>query len=78
MLNAVIGLKINAVLEENYNKKYGRQFNLISYEVGISTDSEAIVNILSLNDFKGIGPVIAKRSADNFGEDTFDVILFKS
>lgn len=78
MLTADVGLKINAELEENYNKKYGKQYDLISYELGLPTNEEAIVNILSLNDFKGIGPVIAKRIVDNFGEDTFDVILNSS
>ena len=78
MLTADVGLKINAVLEENYNKKYGKQFDLISYELDMPTDCDAIVSILSLNDFKGIGPVLANRIVDNFGEDTFDVILNSS
>lgn len=78
MLTIDVGMRISAILEENNNKRYGKQYNIISYELGMPTDCEAIVSILSLNDFKGIGPVLARRLVDNFGEDTFDVILNSS
>ena len=75
MITADIGLKISAELEEVFNKQYGQQYKIINYELGLPIKSEAIVEILSMKEFKGIGEVLAQRIVDNFGEDTFDVIL---
>ena len=57
-----------------HNPKYGKQFSVSQYERIMPADVASILRYLSSGTVKGIGPKLAKRIVDEFGEDTFDVI----
>jgi exodeoxyribonuclease V alpha subunit len=54
--------------------KYGRQFEVRSYEVQLPATVEGIRKYLGSGLIKGIGPVMAGRIVDYFGRQTLDVI----
>lgn len=53
--------------------KYGRTFVVSSSEVRVPTSIDGLVEYLS-GYIKEIGPVLAQRLVDTFGEDTLDVL----
>ena len=57
-----------------HNPKYGRQFKVEQYERDMPADSAAILRYLSSRAIKGIGPKLAERIVERFGEDTLDVL----
>ena len=57
-----------------HNAKYGRQFSVEQYERIMPADTASILRYLSSRAIKGIGPKIAVRIVEAFGEDSFDVI----
>ena len=57
-----------------HNAKYGRQFSVEQYERVMPADTASILRYLSSRAIKGIGPKIAVRIVEAFGEDSFDVI----
>ncbi len=56
------------------HKRFGRQFKVDSYTILAPTTTEGIQRYLSSSLIKGIGPVLAKRLTDRFGEKTLEVI----
>ena len=57
-----------------HNPKYGRQFSVTQYERTMPADTASILRYLSSKTIKGIGPKLAQRIVEEFGEDTFNVI----
>ena len=57
-----------------HNPKYGRQFAVERYERVLPADVNSILRYLSSRAIKGVGPKLAQKIVDEFGEDTFDVI----
>jgi exodeoxyribonuclease V alpha subunit len=57
-----------------HNPKYGRQFRVEQYERSLPADTASILRYLSSRTIKGIGPKLASRIVEAFGEDTFDVM----
>ena len=57
-----------------HNVKYGRQFNVEQYERMMPADVASILRYLSSRAIKGIGPKMAAKIVEAFGEDSFDVI----
>lgn len=57
-----------------HNPKYGRQFKVEQAEKQMPADRASILRYLSSRAIKGIGPKIAQRIVDEFGDETFDVI----
>lgn len=57
-----------------HNPKYGRQFKVEQYERSLPADRSSILRYLSSRTVKGIGPKLAARIVETFGEDAFDVI----
>lgn len=57
-----------------HNPKYGRQFKVERLEKQLPADKASILRYLSSGAIKGIGPKIAQRIVDEFGEETFDII----
>jgi len=53
--------------------KFGRQFEVEGYKYITPTSKEGLVNFLSSKVFNGIGPAIAKRIVDTFGEKAIEV-----
>ncbi len=56
------------------NAEFGTQFAVESFEREFPTDSESIYRYLSSGVIKKVGPVIAKRIVDRFGDDTLNVM----
>ncbi len=56
------------------HKRYGRQFEVVSYTTLTPTTPEGIERYLASNLIKGIGPVMAKRLTSHFGKNTLEVI----
>ncbi len=57
-----------------HSPKYGRQFAVERAERILPTGVPAILRYLSSRAIRGIGPKMAKKIVDMFGEDTFDVL----
>jgi exodeoxyribonuclease V alpha subunit len=57
-----------------YNKKFGEQFKVDSYEVTAPSTVHGIKKYLGSGLIKGIGPLMAERIVDQFGLDTLEVI----
>ena len=53
---------------------YGEQFQTEYFERRMPATVKGIADYLSSGFIKGIGPKLAKKIADRFGEDTFDVM----
>jgi exodeoxyribonuclease V alpha subunit len=54
--------------------KYGEQFRIVSYESVVPATAKGIERYLGSGLIKGIGPVMAKRLVNKFGEETLTVI----
>jgi exodeoxyribonuclease V alpha subunit len=63
-------------IKGNWDKhpRYGEQFKVTSYESIVPATVKGIERYLGSGLIKGIGPVMAKRLVDRFGEATLDVI----
>lgn len=57
-----------------HKPKYGRQFKVEQSEKQLPADRASILRYLASGSIKGIGPKIAQRIVDEFGDETFDVI----
>lgn len=55
--------------------KYGLQYNVVEYERILPEDKDGIVEFLSSDLFKGVGPTLAKSIVDTLGRDTLEKIL---
>ncbi len=60
--------------EWTHNPKYGRQFSVSQYERMMPADTASMLRYLASRAIKGIGPKIAQRIIDEFGEESFDII----
>jgi exodeoxyribonuclease V alpha subunit len=56
------------------HETFGEQFRADAYRLAVPEGNEAIERYLGGGAIKGIGPVLAKKIVDRFGEDTFDVL----
>ena len=59
------------------HNKYGKQFNVTSYEQILPDDEHSIINFLASDIFPGIGEVKAKKIYEEFKEDTTKIILME-
>lgn len=57
-----------------HHKVYGRQFSVERFEKILPTAKNDILRYLSSGAIKGIGPKIAQKIVEKFGEDSFDII----
>ncbi len=57
-----------------HNPKYGRQFKVEQYERDLPADAAAILRYLSSRSVKGVGPKLAARIVEAFGDETLDVM----
>ncbi|MDO4415896.1 MAG: ATP-dependent RecD-like DNA helicase [Erysipelotrichaceae bacterium] len=54
--------------------KYGRQFNVLSFEETLPATAYGIEKYLGSGMIKGIGPKYSKKIVNQFGKDTLDII----
>lgn len=57
-----------------HNPRYGRQFKVEQYERTLPSDTASILRYLSSRTVKGVGPALAKRLVDTFGEETLEIM----
>ena len=57
-----------------YHSSFGKQFKAESYEKHLPTSADTILSYLSSGAVAGIGPVLARRIVDKYGEDSLDVL----
>lgn len=57
------------------HEKYGKQFNVSSYQVVLPDDSDNVISFLSSELFKGIGAKKAKSIVDILGNDCLNIIV---
>ena len=60
--------------EWSSHAQYGRQFKITNYHTEYPTTLDGVRKYLGSGLIKGIGPVMAKRIVDHFGEKSLDVI----
>ncbi len=56
------------------SKEHGKQFKVEDYKKVLPKQKNSILRYLSSGAIKGIGPKIAKKIVEQYGEDSFDVI----
>ena len=69
-----VGDRIRLVGEWIFDKRYGRQFRVSSYETQLPATENDILRYLSGGAVKGIGPKTAEKLVAKYGGDTLDVI----
>ena len=69
-----VGERIDVFGNWTHHQIYGRQFKAERYEKILPTDKGEILRYLSSGAIKGIGPKIAQKIVDKYGEDAFEII----
>lgn len=69
-----VGTEISAEGKWTENKKFGRQFNVQTWEEILPADIKGIERYLSSGLIKGIGPKIAKKIIETFGTESLNII----
>ena len=57
-----------------YHSSFGKQFKAESYEKQLPTSADTILSYLASGAVSGIGPVLARRIVDKYGEDSLEVL----
>ncbi len=57
-----------------YHSSFGKQFKAEHYEKQLPTSKETILAYLASGAVSGIGPVLAKRIVDKYGEESLEVL----
>ena len=68
------GETITATGKYTNHPTFGRQFKVEHYEKELPQTENSMITYLASGAIKGVGPVLARRIVDKFGEDTFDVL----
>ena len=71
---AGVGEELRLVGRFREHPSFGYQFSVDAYERFMPTTSKAIVKYLSSGSVKGIGPVLAARIVETFGDNTLEVM----
>lgn len=71
---AGVGEELRLVGKFKEHPSFGQQFAVEAYERFMPTNSKAILKYLSSGSVKGIGPVLATRIVETFGENTLEVM----
>lgn len=69
-----VGETVTAMGRFTNHPTFGRQFKVEHYEKELPATESSIIAYLSSGAIKGLGPVMARRIVDKYGEDTFDVL----
>ncbi len=69
-----VGETITAMGKFTNHPTFGRQFKVEHYEKELPATESSIIAYLSSGAIKGLGPVMARRIVDKYGEDTFNVL----
>lgn len=70
----MVGEAIRAMGEWVNHPTYGKQFKVSYFEKNMPVDANAMLRYLSSRAIHGIGPKLAEKIVNRFGEDSFEVI----
>ncbi|MBQ4037434.1 MAG: ATP-dependent RecD-like DNA helicase [Clostridia bacterium] len=70
----MVGDTLRAMGRWTEHPTYGKQFKVEYFEKQMPADAGSMLRYLSSRSVKGVGPVLARRIVDRFGESTFDVL----
>ena len=68
------GMNVLAKAEKTTHPRYGDQFKVVEIEEKGFVSSDAMINYLASNAFKGIGKAVARSIVNHFGVETFDIL----
>ena len=71
---AGVGEELRLVGRFKEHPSFGQQFSVEAYERFMPTTSKAIIKYLSSGSVKGIGPVLAARIVETFGDNTIEIM----
>ena len=74
MASVSVGAVVTVAGEWTQNSKYGRQFNVSSWEESVPASVYGIEKYLGSGLIKGVGPKFAKLIVNQFKEQTIDII----
>ena len=74
LAGVMVGDFIRAMGHWTNHPTYGKQFKVAYFEKNAPQDQKAMLRYLSSRAIKGIGPRLAERIVDLFGDSTFDVM----
>ncbi len=71
-----IGLGEQLILTGNWvtHPSYGEQFSAVEFDRSLPSSVSGIAEYLGSGVLRGVGPKLASKIAEKFGEDTFDVL----
>ena len=69
-----VGDEIKVVGTIKTHPTYGEQLSVTSFEQSVPSTADAILKFLSSRAIRGVGPSMARRIVDKFGDDTLDVM----
>ncbi|MBR5295069.1 MAG: ATP-dependent RecD-like DNA helicase, partial [Clostridia bacterium] len=70
----MVGDAVRAMGQWVNHPTYGKQFKVTYFEKSMPADENAMLRYLSSRAIRGVGPKLARRIVDRFGDSTFDVI----
>ena len=73
-LPIALGIRYDMQGHWSKNTKHGIQFEVENYEEVVIPNRQGIVAYLSSGQIRGIGPVLADRIYDTFGDNTLDIL----
>ncbi len=74
MFKLSIGEEISVEGEYTTHPIYGKQFDVETFSTSVPKDKHAFEKYLGSGAIKGIGPVLAGKIVESFGDDTFRII----
>jgi exodeoxyribonuclease V alpha subunit len=74
MFKLSIGEEITVEGDYTTHPIYGKQFNAEAFSTSVPKDKHAFEKYLGSGAIKGIGPVLAGKIVESFGDDTFRII----
>ncbi|MBR3836597.1 MAG: ATP-dependent RecD-like DNA helicase [Clostridia bacterium] len=70
----MVGDAIRAMGQWVNHPTYGKQFKVSYFEKSMPADENAMLRYLSSRAIRGVGPKLARRIVERFGESTFEVL----
>ena len=70
----MVGDAVRAMGQWVNHPTYGKQFKVTYFEKSMPADENSMLRYLSSRAIRGVGPKLAKRIVDYFGDSTFDVM----
>ncbi|MBT8340832.1 MAG: ATP-dependent RecD-like DNA helicase [Desulfatitalea sp.] len=74
LMAPVVGTLLNVHGHWVQHPRYGRQFRVERFESRVPTTREGIEKYLGSGSIEGLGPIVASRIVEHFGDQTLDIL----